>query len=105
MAGARPVRFARRRILDTSWTPGAEPEPGVVAGLLDGEGFCLALGVVEEVAEDSVLVLTPWRTRRAVARLQVGGLRAERWEGPAAGPAGPAGAGGEPAVDWLLSEP
>lgn len=92
LADARPLRFARRRILDSAWTPGADPEEGAVVGLLDEEGFCLALGVVEEVADDSVAVLTPWRERRAVARLQAGTIRVRRIEGP----------GGELAAEWKL---
>jgi len=80
LAHARPVRFARRRILDTSWTPGATPPPGAVAGLLDGEGYCLGLGVIEEISDDSVVLWSPWHDRRAVARLQVGSLRAHRVE-------------------------
>lgn len=80
LAHARPVRFARRRILDTSWTPGADPPQGAVTGLLDREGYCLALGVVEEVSDDSVVLWTPWSDRRSVARLQVGTLRAHRLE-------------------------
>jgi len=92
LAGARSLRFARRRILDTTWTPGADLAEGTIVGLLDEEGFCLAQGVVEEVAEDSVVVLTPWRDRRAVARLQAGTLRARRIEGP----------GDEPAAEWEL---
>lgn len=92
LADCRPMRFARRRILDTAWTPGADPGRGAVAGLIDEQGFCLALGVVDEVADDSVVVLTPWRDRRAVARLQVGALRARQVEGP----------GDEPAPEWRL---
>ncbi len=92
LADARPLRFARRRILDSAWTPGAEAQTGSIVGLLDDEGFCLALGVVEEVAEDSVVLLTPWRDRRAVARLQAGTLRARQVEGP----------GDEPAAEWEL---
>lgn|GEM_PF-1610752 len=92
LADARPLRFARRRILDSAWIPGADPAPGAVVGLLDEEGFCLALGVVEEVAKDSVVLLTPWRDRRTVARLQLGALRVRRIEGP----------GDEPAVEWEL---
>lgn len=78
LAEARPVRFARRRILDAAWTPGAVPAPGGIVGLLDPDGFCLALGVIEEVDDDSVIVSTPWTERARVARLQLGALDAVR---------------------------
>lgn len=82
LAGARTRRFARRRLLDTGWSPSPDPDPGTLVGLLDRDGFCLALGVVEELAEDSVAVRTPWSDRSRVERLQLGDLRLERHQPP-----------------------
>ncbi len=76
LADARPVRFARRRILDAAWTPGAAPATGVLVGLLDADGFCLGLGVIEEVDDDSVIVRTARERRERAERLQVGSLHA-----------------------------
>lgn len=92
LAHARPVRFARRRILDSSWTPGAALSSGAVTGLLDENGYCLALGVIEEISDDSVVLWTPWHDRRAVARLQIGTLKARRLET----------ADGDPTEEWRI---
>src|SRR5262249_37347864 len=58
----------------------AEPSmaPGTVVGLLDRQGFCLAVGLVEEVRPESVAVYTAGGDATAVARVQVGNLRLSR---------------------------
>lgn len=45
--------------------------PGVVLGLIDAAGSCLGLGVVHEIHEDHVGVLTPVRSVHRIHRLQV----------------------------------
>lgn len=76
LESARTRMFPPRRILDREWSEGVEPDlpPGTVVGMLDGEGLCLGLGLVEEVHEDRVAVLTPV-TDVPVVRLRVGDFR------------------------------
>ena len=65
-----------RRIFTSDWQvahPADLPE-GRVVGLLDGEGFCLGLGIVEAVHADRVEVRTPVKDV-PVVRLQVGDFR------------------------------
>ena len=61
LQGARTRLVSPRRIFAADWTV-ATPDDlprGRVVGLLDGEGFCLGLGLVEAVHADRVEVLTP----------------------------------------------
>ncbi len=76
LAGARTRYFSPRRFVGPEWRYGdhAGLRPGVALGLLDDEGFCLGLGVVEEVHADRVAVRTPV-TEVPVGRLQVGSFR------------------------------
>lgn len=76
-------RLRLDRLLGRDWLLGppanAQPvQPGTLVGLLDGPGFCLALGLVEEVRADWLAVYTAWRDAKAVARVQVGNLRLSR---------------------------
>lgn len=50
------------------------PAPGTVVGLLDGAGFCLGLGRLEEIGDDRVAVATRVASRE-VASLRIGGFR------------------------------
>ena len=62
------------------WSPAAAAAavPDTVVGLLDRDGFCLALGVLEECGPDRLGVYTAWRRPEVVARLQIGRLRLSR---------------------------
>ncbi|HMB54674.1 MAG TPA: Clp1/GlmU family protein [Thermoanaerobaculia bacterium] len=83
LVGAKTRLFSPRRLLGRDWTAGTDGggagteatlAEGTVVGLLDGEGFCLGLGLVEEVHPDRVAVLT--RVGDVpVVRLQVGDFR------------------------------
>jgi polynucleotide 5'-hydroxyl-kinase GRC3/NOL9 len=75
--------FDPGRLLGPDWAPGWGPVaatalPDTVVGLLDAEGFCLALGVLEEAGPDRLGVYTAWRRPDAVARVQIGRLRLTR---------------------------
>jgi polynucleotide 5'-hydroxyl-kinase GRC3/NOL9 len=61
LAGAKLRLVSPRRIFAADWTEAGRDDlpPGRVVGLLDGEGFCLGLGLVEAVHADRVEVLTP----------------------------------------------
>jgi polynucleotide 5'-kinase involved in rRNA processing len=76
LLGARSRLFSPRRIFTHDWMPaGADLlAEGTVLGLLDGDGFCLGLGLVEEVHEDRVAVWTPV-DEVPVVRIQVGDFR------------------------------
>ena len=76
LAGARTRFFSPGRIVGREWAPAQRGElaTGTVLGLLDDEGFCLGLGVVEEVHADRVAVRTPV-TDVPVVRLMVGDFR------------------------------
>jgi len=98
--GARTRWVSPRRVFGADW--GSEAAGGLaegtVAGFLDGEGFCLGLGIVEEIHADRVAVYTSV-IDVPVVRLQAGSFRLDRdgRELPAAGgPAGADGGGGEP---------
>jgi len=91
--GARIRWVSPRRVFASDWGGwGGEAAgrlaPGTAVGLLDGEGFCLGLGIVEEVHADRVAVYTAVADV-PVVRIQAGGFRLDR-EGrelPAAGDA------------------
>jgi polynucleotide 5'-kinase involved in rRNA processing len=76
-------RFRPDLLVGRDWVPdplarGQLPALGSVAGLLDREGFCLGIGVIEEVRAEGAAVFTPWPDPGAVVRVQVGTLRLDR---------------------------
>jgi polynucleotide 5'-hydroxyl-kinase GRC3/NOL9 len=95
LASATTRLFSPRRVVGADWRFGgiADLAPGTVLGLLDGEGFCLGLGVVEEVHADRLAVRTPV-AEVPVVRLVAGDFRldAEGRELPLRPP--PTGGGG-----------
>jgi polynucleotide 5'-hydroxyl-kinase GRC3/NOL9 len=81
--GGSLLPFDPGQLLGPDWTLGWGPAaaaalPDTVVGLLDAEGFCLALGVLEEGGPDRIGVHTAWRRPGAVARIQLGRLRLTR---------------------------
>ncbi|HUO86760.1 MAG TPA: Clp1/GlmU family protein [Thermoanaerobaculia bacterium] len=60
LAGASTRLFSPRRVIGPDWRlgGGGPVALGTVLGLLGGDGFCLGLGVVEEVHEDRLAVST-----------------------------------------------
>jgi polynucleotide 5'-hydroxyl-kinase GRC3/NOL9 len=84
LAGGTVVRFPPHKLLTRDLAPGPLPPgeagagPGTLVGLLDGCGYCLALGLLEEVQLDRVEVYTAWRDADAVAHVQLGRLRLTR---------------------------
>ncbi len=81
LAGGERRRFGRARIVTAGWAQPQEVVPGTVVGMLDRAGFCLGLGVIEELGRASVEVLAPRLERARIAHLQLGDLRCERPEG------------------------
>lgn len=61
----------------TGWERGVgDAGPGTLAGLLDAQGYCLALGVLEAVAGEALRLRTPYAgAPAAVGRVQLGRLR------------------------------
>jgi hypothetical protein len=55
--------------------------PGTVVGLLDRDGFGLALGLFEEAHADWVAVDTGWKEPEAIVRVQLGKIRVNRHAG------------------------
>lgn len=76
LAGAGTRLFSPRRVLGPDWSFGGAERlaAGTVLGLLDGDGFCLGLGVLEEVHEDRLAVRTPV-IEVPVVRLAAGDFR------------------------------
>jgi polynucleotide 5'-hydroxyl-kinase GRC3/NOL9 len=76
LLGASSRLFSPRRIFTHDWRPAGRDDlpQGRVLGLLDGDGFCLGLGLIEEVHDDRVAVLTPV-DEMPVVRIQVGDFR------------------------------
>jgi polynucleotide 5'-hydroxyl-kinase GRC3/NOL9 len=76
LASAATRLFSPRRVLGPDWSFGGAGRlaPGTVLGLLDADGFCLGLGVLEEVHEDRLAVRTPV-TEVPVVRLVAGDFR------------------------------
>lgn len=76
LAGAVTRLFSPRRVLGPDWSfAGAgRLAPGTVLGLLDGDGLCLGLGVLEAVHEDRLAVRTPV-AEVPVVRLVAGDFR------------------------------
>lgn len=87
LASARTRLFSPRRVVGPDWSFGGAERlaPGTVLGLLDGDGFCLGLGVLEEVHEDRLAVRTPV-AEVPVVRLVAGDFRLDP-EGRELGPA------------------
>jgi polynucleotide 5'-kinase involved in rRNA processing len=71
------------RLVGSNWTPNAMrrhefPLPGALVGLLDGQGFCLAIGIVEKLLPTRLVIHTPRRAAAAVITLKQGRLRLDR---------------------------
>jgi len=71
------------RLVGSNWMPNAMrhheyPLPGAVVGLLDGQGFCLGIGLVEKLLPNRLVVHTPWPDAAAVVSLKLGKLRLDR---------------------------
>jgi polynucleotide 5'-kinase involved in rRNA processing len=71
------------RLVGSNWMPHAMrhheyPLPGAVVGLLDGQGFCLGIGLVEKLLPNRLVVCTPWTDAAAVLFLKLGRLRLDR---------------------------
>jgi len=62
-------------------TVGRQSLPGTVVGLLDEKGFCLGLGLVEEVNSDRLAIYTACRRPEAVVRVQLAKVRLDRRAG------------------------
>lgn len=73
---------------------GTEIAAGVLVGALDDDGFCLGLGVIEEVEENALVLFTAVEPE-AAARLRPSSLRARRVARSAAD---------QPGAGWLLSD-
>lgn len=83
---ANVLSFDRCRLVGLDWAPGAfqgprQPPPGTLVGLLDRNGFCLALGMIEDAQADRLLVYTPLKDPEHVACLQLGKMRLNRAAG------------------------
>jgi polynucleotide 5'-hydroxyl-kinase GRC3/NOL9 len=79
----RVVPFPTASLIAPGWAVqpgegGQYPPPGTVVGLLDQEGFCLGLGILEEVQPEWLAVYTAWKRVKAVVRVQAGKLRLDR---------------------------
>ena len=87
-ATASTLELPRSLVFDADWAPAAgEPAAGTVCGLLDAQGFCLALGAVEPgepsaggagepPPRETVRLRTPYGGPvAAVDRVQLGKLR------------------------------
>lgn len=79
LQGGRARWVSPRRVFGADWRGEASDglAEGTVVGFLDGEGFCLGLGIVEEVHEDRVAVYTAV-TDVPLVRLQAGRFRLDR---------------------------
>jgi len=76
LEGARSVTFP------LATPPKVDDLVGLVAGLIDGEGFCLGIGVVEAVGEGEVVVNTAVVEVEKVAMVKLGELRTRANNGP-----------------------
>jgi len=78
---ARVHRFDRGRVLGTDWTAGLPPGRDVPArtlvGLLDRDGFCRCVGVVEAIRARTIDVAARCEDPGAVAWVQLGTLRVD----------------------------
>jgi len=74
------LQFPSDRLVDfTARTPDArQPLLGTVVGLLDAKGFCLGLGLIEELRSDRLTVYTAWKQPEAVVQVHVGKIRLDR---------------------------
>ncbi|MGE3806721.1 MAG: Clp1/GlmU family protein [Gemmataceae bacterium] len=75
-SGASGTRRARS-VSDGSEVPPAFA-PGTVCGLLDAEGFCLGLGLIEEVQADRLILFSSLKERDALRSVQLGRCRFRR---------------------------
>ncbi len=83
---ARLVALDPACLVGCDWAPicpqgPSGPARGTLVGLLDREGFCLGLGLVEEMDSGRLIVFTPQSNVEAVARVQIGRMRLNRRAG------------------------
>ncbi|MGE5195315.1 MAG: hypothetical protein ACM3U2_22710 [Deltaproteobacteria bacterium] len=73
----RPNCFPYRSIIATDWQrpTGQSIDQGTIVGLLDGEGFCVGLGLVEKTDADGVCVITSHPDREVIVHVQLGKVR------------------------------
>lgn len=79
-------KFDRPRLVAWDWTPltSVERDPptrGTVVGLLERQGFCLGLGLIESVRKEELTVFTSWKNPEAVVQLKLGETRLDRHSG------------------------
>jgi len=84
--GGEVRRIDHARLIGSNWAPAISlsPDdlpPGTVAGLLDQGGYCLGLGLIEEVQIDRLALFTACEVLDAVDRVQVGRLCLDRAAG------------------------
>ena len=78
------LEFKPSQLLGLDWMPGpasenSRPLPGTVVGLLDRQGFCLGLGLLDEMWPERLPVFTSWRDPEAVRWVQIGKVRLTPW--------------------------
>jgi polynucleotide 5'-hydroxyl-kinase GRC3/NOL9 len=78
LRGATLLRFDARRAVGSAWTARATAPSGTLVGLLDREGVCVRLGVVDEADARRIAVWARPVPRRAVATLRLGTLAVTR---------------------------
>ena len=68
------------RLIACGWAldTGSRLPRGRIVGLLDENGFCLDLGLVEDVGSGTLTVHTPWKRPEAVRRIQEGRISLDR---------------------------
>jgi polynucleotide 5'-kinase involved in rRNA processing len=74
------MNFNSSQLLGFDWTPGpssekALPRAGTVLGLLNREGFCLSLGLLDKLEPGRLSLVTPWQDRDAVTWIQPGKIQ------------------------------
>lgn len=84
--GAEVRLLDHARLVGSNWAPRTslgrgELPPGTVAGLLDREGFCLGLGLIEDIRADRLALFTACERLDAVGQVQVGRIRLDRAAG------------------------
>ena len=81
--GGEVCEYDPGRLVGPDWTAGpsygrGELARGTVVGLLDPRGFCLGLGIIEELLPRRLRVYSACGDPQSVTRLQVGRVRLDR---------------------------
>lgn len=76
-SGARVIDFPSECLIGSEWTVGAVSDvsavsQGTLVGLLDVEGYCLGVGLIERIATKYCSIATSYVDPEAVVRIQVG---------------------------------